>query len=212
MFSRPIRLRLDPSRGSSSALSNSENTLKGKATVGGRIKTENYFFVPFGLKLIFTVPRELPALFILFAHKKLCWGVGGEGHEGCQMNGILFSFVFYAKRSLPSDDFKCKWEYKISVFILFPHRFSFSCFFLRPRCRCCVFFNFAPSTAAAVERGEKKEGKWENVFRVVEGVGVNVGFFVLQQKNMAWGCCLCCCYLNVKNLPSRTARHKIKFL
>jgi hypothetical protein len=60
------------------ALSNSENAEKGKGKNNNnddcwrRIKTENYFFVPFGLKLIFTVLWGLPILPPSFEAQKRC--------------------------------------------------------------------------------------------------------------------------------------------
>lgn len=186
MFSRPIRLRLDPSRGSSSALSNSENTLKGKATVGGRIKTENYFFVPFGLKLIFTVLRELPALFILFAHKKLCgvWAV--RAMKGARWMG--FSFPSSFMRSAPFQAMILNVNESINFLFLFHFHivFLFPAFSLGPGAL-VVCFSTSLLLPPPPSSEAKKEGKWENVFRVVEGGGGECWLFCASAEKYGLG-------------------------
>lgn len=147
------------------------------STVSGRIKTENYFFfVPFGLKLIFTVlggcgegeggvnsphsPGPPASVYSFDTSKKgekaAPWRVPDEWD-------FCFLFPLLLRTTPPpttptthalerSDDFKCKWGNKISVFILFPHRFSLSCSALPSPSLLCVFSSISalPSLAPAL--------------------------------------------------------------
>lgn len=210
MFSRPIRLRLDPSRGSSSALSNSENTLKGKATGGGRIKTENYFFVPFGLKLIFTAPRELPAL-LFFSHTKSFAGVWAErAMKGARWMGFCFPSSF-----MPSAPMILNVNERIKFLFLFYFHivFLFPAFSLGPGA-VVVCFSTSLLLPPPPSSEAKKRRKMRKCFPSCRGSGGECWLFCASAEKYGLGLLLVLLLFKREESPQShsTARHKIKFL
>lgn len=172
-----------------------------------RIKTENYFFVPLGWKLIFTVHRGLPTFILLSFLKQLA-------AKGARW----MPFPFHAKRP---DDFKCKWGNKIFFFFFYFISTSFFFFLLsfsthHPPPSLWSLFVVCFSTSPTSSR---KKRKWENVFRVADVDGGGEWLFCASaEKNMAWYGSYFCCYLNIKkarrNLvspPHSSKQHDIKW-
>lgn len=99
-----------------------------KSDEGRRIKTENYFFfVPFGLKLIFTVLERLVEWGVDLSTQKSCGGVGGKWEKervvkGARWIGFCHSF---SEKSAPmilnvNEGIKFLFLFYFHIVFLFP--------------------------------------------------------------------------------------------
>lgn len=186
------------------------------ATGWGWIKTENYFFCSVWFEINFYCSSEgCPPL---YTRKALSLG---DGEVEQWRVPDEWDFVFIPSNAKRSDDFKCKWGNKISVFILFPHRFSFSCSRpLRSRVPATVVVCFSTSPPPRVERAKKENEKM--FFELLLSGELGGWLFCASAGGKKYGfgaVLISCCYLNVKSekgsppvAQHSTARHKIKFL
>ena len=132
-------------------------------TVGGRIKTENYFsFCSVWFEINFYCSG---VAHFFYSSLNGEWEREKELREGCQMNRILFSFLFMASAPIILN---VNEGIKFSFFSLFYFHIVFLfpvfLFFLLSTPpgiilfspRCCMFFNIFASTSASTDKRKEK--------------------------------------------------------